>query len=139
MTAPTVPATFDDYMAKLNITADHGNLDGWRKVYEHELYAEAHAPAVIPACPSWCVDPDGHDYDSTDGAGEQLTFHRFHHAPVGPLLSVDALEHNHDGTVTMDAPSVHLDERPEVGASGARALAADLLAAADLLDSITGR
>lgn len=136
-TTYTVPATFKQYAELHNLPADHGNLDGWRKVYQHEVFAETHAPATIPPCPSWCVDLDGHGYDATDGTGAELTFERFHHAPVGALLLVDALERNRYGTVTVTVPSGYLDERPDVDAAGARALAADLLASADLLDVIT--
>lgn len=131
-----IPATFEQYAELNNVPADHGNLDGWRKVYEHEVFAEAHAPATIPPCPWWCADQAGHGYDSTDGTGDELAFERFHHAPVGPLLTVDAPERNHYGTVSVTVPSVYLDERADVDAAGARALAADLLAAADLLERI---
>lgn len=135
-TSGTIAPTFREYLTQHNIPADAEHLGQWHNIYEQELFTAEHAPKVIPPCPSWCSEPTGHDYTCTDGSGADLAFERFHCSPVGAVLMVDALERNHYGTVTLGAPSVHLDERPDVDAAGARALAADLLAAADLLDRI---
>lgn len=42
-TAATVPPTFEQYAELHNLPADHGNLEGWRAVYELELRAAATA------------------------------------------------------------------------------------------------
>jgi hypothetical protein len=58
LTSTAVPSTFDAFMAANNITADHPNLDGWRRVWQNELQVEATVPAVTPACPAWCTLDD---------------------------------------------------------------------------------
>lgn len=134
----TIPDTFEQFVEQHNLPADHGNLEGWRRVYEQQKIVETNAPTVIPPCPWWCKDPAGHDYTSTDGWDDDLTFQRFHSHPVGQL-SVDTIEHNVAGVVTLDPAGVYVDERGDNDAAHCRALAADLLAAADLLDRIASR
>jgi hypothetical protein len=134
-----VPSTFEQYMAEHKIPADHPNLDDWREVYAHQVIVEQNAPAV-PPCPSWCTSPDGHDYDCVDG-GEvaDLTYFRNHVVMQRPHLLVDATEHNRNGVVTMDAASICVaSNRDDLDAEQARAFAAELLEAADLLDRVNG-
>lgn len=136
-TETAVPATFAEYMTLHNVPADHPNLDGYRVMWERALYVETSVPKVIPPCPSWCQSPDGHEYDSTDGYDETLTYIRSHMAMERPHLWVDAWEHNCAGVVTMQAPSICTPDQGDLDSSQARAYAAELLEAADLLDRIT--
>jgi hypothetical protein len=133
-----VPPTFEAFMAANDLTADHPNLDGWRELWRRELDIASQAPAVIPPCPPWCLLDQGHEYDSTDGHGDDVTFERQHVAFDGEVADVSALEHNRAGTVTVDEPGIYLslrdDERP---AEEVRAIAAELLNAADVLDGVT--
>jgi hypothetical protein len=138
---PTItpcPPTFEAFMAENDLTPDHPTLDNWRALWERERAIEAHAPTVIPPCPSWCILGAGHDYPSTDGHGDDVTFERQHVAFEGTVADVSATEHNGGGTVTIDEPGVYLslrdDERP---VEEVRAIAAELLEAADVLDRLT--
>ncbi len=136
-TSTAVPPTFDAFMAENDLTADHPNLDGWRVLWRRELDIATQAPAVIPPCPPWCVRDAGHDYDSTDGFGDDLSFERRHVAFEGTVADVSATEHNRAGAVTLDEPGIYLslrdDERP---VDEVRAIAAELLEAADVLDRL---
>jgi hypothetical protein len=131
------PPTFEAFMAEHNLTSDHPTLDNWRAMWERERSIEDHAPTVIPPCPSWCSLDAGHDYDSTDGYGDDVDFQRQHVAFDGSVADVGATEHNRAGTVTVDEPGVYLslrdDERP---VEQVRAIAAELLEAADVLDRL---
>ncbi len=115
------------------------------KLAEHQRFVEDHAPKVIPPCPAWCVQPAGHDYDGTDGSGEDLTFERTHVAldgerlAIDAILAIDAMEHNHHGTVATEVPLLYVNHEGNFDAEQARAFAAELLSAADLLATITGR
>jgi hypothetical protein len=135
---PAVPATFAEYMREHDIPADHPNLDEWRALWEHELQVEANAPTVIPPCPSWCIRTAGHDYDSTDGWDDELTFERDHLAFKGEVADVQATEHNRCGVVTLDAPIIYLslDRDGERTAEQTRTVAAELVEAADVLERL---
>ncbi len=131
-------ATFEDYRREHGIADDHPNLDGWRALWQHELQIEQHRPTVIPPCPSWCVLPAGHDYPSVDVSGDELTFERDHLAFEGKVGDVQATEHNRAGRVTVDVPVIYLDVRSDLACPAyvARALAAELLEAADVLERL---
>jgi hypothetical protein len=133
-----VPATFDEYLRLHGIPADHPNLEGWREVWKRDLYAEQNAPTVIPPCPEWCRLPAGHDYLSVDGFDEDLTFERQHVAFEGKVADVLVTEHNRAGEVTVDAAELYLDVRRDgYPVEVVRALAAELVEAADVLKRLT--
>jgi hypothetical protein len=135
----TVPPTFEAFMAQHNLTPDHGTLDNWRGMWERQRSIEEQAPTVIPPCPSWCILDAGHDYTSTDGYGDDVSFERQHVAFEGEVASVDATEHNRGGTVTLDEPGVYLSMRDDARpVEQVRAIAAELLEAADVLDRLKG-
>lgn len=136
-TSTTVPTTFDAFMAENNLAAADPNLGGWRRIWETDQLVAAHAPTVIPPCPAGCTQPAGHDYPSTDGWADDLTFQRQHVAFAGAVADVSATEHNHYGTVTLDEPEVFLSMRDDAqSVEKVRALAAELLEAAEVLDRI---
>ncbi len=131
-------ATFAEYMREHDIPADHPNLDGWRRVWQRDLQVEQQKPAVIPPCPEWCRLQEGHDYTEADGWGADLTFERHHVAFQGKVADVQATEHNRSGEVTIDAPVIYLDLRDdEYPVDVVRALAAELVEAADVLERLT--
>jgi len=133
-----VPATFEAFMAANNLTHDHPNLDGWRRVWQNEVQVEAGAPTVMPPCPDWCTLPAGHPYDSYDVGGDlPLTHLREHAGFTAEHVQVDATERNQDGRVTVDAPTAFVNVEDDLDAAAVRAFAADLLRAADELDRIT--
>jgi len=105
---------------------------------EHQRFVEDHAPKVIPPCPPCCVLPARHDYDGTDGTGEDLTFERTHVALETEHLSVNAKETNRHGIFEVRVPTLWVERDDTLNAAQARAFAAELLSAADLLDTITG-
>ncbi len=134
-----VPSTFEAFMAANDLTHDHPNLDGWRRVWQNQLQVEATVPAVTPPCPAWCTLPAGHEYDSTDGWGDDLVFLRRHVAfEGGKIADVSATERNHAGTVTVDEPGIFLsvadDDYP---VEQVIVIAAELLESAVVLDRIT--
>jgi hypothetical protein len=132
------PPTFEAFMAEHNIAPDHPTLGNWRALWERERAIEDHAPTVIPPCPSWCILDSGHEYTSTDGYGDDVSFERQHIAFEGETVaSVDATEHNKSGVITFDEPSIYLSQRDDgYSAEHVRAVAAEMLAAADVLDRI---
>jgi hypothetical protein len=133
-----VPRSFADYMRQHDIPADHPNLDGWRKVWERELQVEQNAPTVIPPCPDWCALPGGHGYDSTDGWDDDLTFERRHVAFEGKVADVSATERSHFGEVTVGPLEVFIDvQGRDYAVDVVRALAAELVEAADVLERLT--
>ncbi len=135
----TTAATFQDYMRQHDIAHDHPNLKGWRKLWQRETQAEQHKPTVIPPCPSWCRLPEGHGYTELDGFDEDLTFERRHVAFEGKVADVYATEHNHFGAVTLDEPAIYLNVRNEdYEVDIVRAVAAELVEAADLLERLLG-
>ncbi len=137
-TSTAVPSTFEAYMAEHNIPAEHPNLDGWRQVWQNELRVEATVPAVTPACPDWCTSAAGHEYTCYDGTVDGLMTHLREHTGFSTeRVQVDATERNTGGTVTVDAPTVFLNVEDDLDAAAARAFAADLLAAADVLDRLS--
>ncbi len=133
-----VPSTFEAFMAANDLTHDHPNLEGWRRVWQNELQVEAGAPTVIPACPDWCTLPAGHGYHSYDvGADLPITHLRDHVGFTGEHVQVDATERNQDGTVTVDVPTAFVNIEADLDAAALRALAAELLEAADVLDRLS--
>ncbi len=137
--AAAVPATFAVYMREHDIPADHPNLDGWRALWQREQQAEQHRPRTVPPCPSWCLLLAAHDYSDVDGWDEDLTFEREHVAFRGDVADVQATEHNRASEVTVDAPVIFLDVRTDAYAVDVvRAIAAELVEAADLLERLLG-
>jgi hypothetical protein len=134
---PAVPSTFADYMREHDIPADHPNLEGWRVLWQRDQQAEQQKPTTIPPCPAWCRLPEGHDYSEVDGFRDELTFERQHVAFEGKAADVQATEHNRSGEVTVDALEIYLDLRDDsYPPSVVRALAAELVEAADLLERL---
>lgn len=86
--------------------------------------------ATLPDCPQWCEYPD-HGPPPLD-----LTHWRRVSATVALVLDeyLDGRQ-----VVRADAARIVLDEPNDLTAGQARALAADLMAAADLLDGNDGR
>lgn len=135
----TIPETFEEYAAELGLdNPDDPRRGEARARWEAERTAVETYPDVIPPCPSWCALPAGHGYDSYDTDGR--THYRFHTAPEGgPGPLVESMESYNDGAVTLTDPKVDVMQKTEaLTAEEARSNAAQLLAAADLLDSITG-
>jgi hypothetical protein len=107
---------------------------------------EANYPKVTPPCPSWCrsVEIYGarqlatydhpHGYDSL--SDDETTFFRFH-VSSNEHYYVAQEEQNREGVITLGP--LHLGGGPEeeMTAAQARAKAAELLAAADMLDEVT--
>ncbi len=133
-----VPSTFETFMAANDLTHDHPNLDGWRRVWQNELEVESSAPTVMPPCPAWCTLPAGHPYDSYDvGSDLPMTHMRGHVGFTAEHVQVDATERNQNGMVTVDVPTAFVNVEDDLDAAAVRAFAADLLRAADELDRIT--
>ena len=138
-TSTAVPSTFEAYMAEHNVPADHPNLDAWQVLYERESIVEAAAPKTIPPCPSWCHMPAGHDYESTDGfTPGKIVFIRNHVAEhETPSTQISALEENLNDAVTVRPAGTFVTvSEDDYDAPGLRQLAAELLAAADVLDGL---
>lgn len=101
-------------------------------------------PQTIPACPSWCALEPRHAYDLTGDIfdGEPIDYIRMHNSTADnhdPLAFVQQMETNNAGTITFDVASIWADEptRDGLTAEQAETVAADLVAAARLLRSIT--
>ncbi len=117
-----------------------------RKLAEQEARADASRPSSPPPCPPWCALPAGHAYDSYDPRYRDhevvsVVHFRQHVSTADPAAAyVEQTESSHDGKVTLEPPVVIYDgEMSEHGADAAEArrVAAALLAAADLLDTLT--
>lgn len=109
----------------------------WAAVAEYQRYLDANAPTVIPPCPPWCRLPEGHDYTGTAVDVADLTFERLHVAFAGLVADVVAVERNHRGSVTVDAPEVFLDVHSDAyPLDVVRAVAAELVEAADVLERL---
>ena len=133
-----VPSTFEAFLAANDLTHDHPNLEGWRRVWQNELQVEATVPAVTPPCPAWCTLPAGHPYDSYDvGSDLPMTHLRGHVGFTAEHVQVDATERSQDGAVTVDVPTAFVNVEDDLDPKAVRAFAADLLRAADELDRIT--
>ncbi len=134
-----IPGTFEEYLARL---ADGGvavgdHLDMARQMYDGERLTEASAPTVIPPCPSWCRNSAGHPYDSTEW--DYVTHVRYHSSvPDGWSAGarVEATESNKGGVVEVATPIIGLYVEEKQTAQEARQYAAELLAAADVLDRL---
>ena len=84
------------------------------------------------------MKPDGHEYDSTDW--DFVTHVRCHSSvPDGAHAGarVEALERNKGGEVVVNAQEIGVYVEEAATADRDRQYAADLLAAADLLDAVT--
>ena len=98
--------------------------------------------AGMPACPAWCVLPEGHA-DPTSDEFDGAHFRTHETAPVG-LLDAVTIEQGEaidpQGIVDRRPAGIYVHTRssdPEVlDASQARLLAAALLDASDMLDRI---
>jgi hypothetical protein len=102
-----------------------------QEMREHDAYLASIKPTP-PACPAWCTQPAGHDYDCTDG---DEGFIRSHSTERNDRRAwVWQRETNTAGVLTFEEVSIGVDEG-DLGADQARKLAADLLAAADVLDA----
>ncbi len=117
-----------------------------RLLREQEALADASRPSSPPPCPPWCALPAGHAYDSYDPQyrGHEVVsvvHFRQHVSTADPADAyVEQTESSHEGKVTLEPPAVFYDgEMSERGADAAEArrVAAALLAAADLLDTLT--
>lgn len=107
---------------------------------DRESEVEAAAPKVVPACPSWCTLPTGHDYPSVSDDESGVTFSREHVAASFGHVDVYASENNTGGTVTLAEPVawVHTDtSEGDLDAGQLRQLAAEVLNAAEVLDRLT--
>jgi hypothetical protein len=137
----STPATFEQYLARW---VDHGltvegRLDQIREMYDQEQTARDSLPSVIPPCPSWCRKGDGHPYEATDW--DFVTHLRFHSSVPDEVecgARVEATERNKGGAVEVAAPTIGVYVEEDQTAEQARAYAAELLAAADVLDEIAG-
>lgn len=149
-TKPTTSETFAEYAARLGVDEHHPMHDNALRMWEMEREAERTYPTVVPACPDWCEEPGGHEYDSylrgDEGGVEHYRTHVRTIGTAGVLSSAGTInrvvvmstETYTDGAVSIDPPEVDVpDYRGEtLPAADARTLAADLLAAADLLDRL---
>jgi hypothetical protein len=138
-TSDKIPSTFEEYAEHLGITTDHPRRDMARKLWEQEREAERTYPAEIPPCPGWCRLNAGHPYDSTEW--DYVTHCRFHSSVPDDTAfdaRVEATERNKDGVVEVGTPVLAVYAEGERTAEDARRIAAELLAAADLLDRING-
>lgn len=134
--------TFEQYAARKGASPADPHYEPMRELWGHAQLAHLSYPATIPPCPSWCVQPDGHEYDST--ATDDPTRHFRYHSSVpfdneaAAYVRVEAEEWNRCGEVVVATPkAVIYDGDRSLTAGEARQVAADLLAAADLLDGIT--
>ncbi len=139
-------STFEEYVSRL---AAHGvavvdHLDDIRDMYDRErLFARlCPEPDDMPPCPPWCSYEQGHRYESAieeNLAAGTMTLERFHEDTTRPGGSISQGETRQGGRVTLEAPTVLLDE-VEMGscltAAEARQRAADLLNLADVLDGL---
>ena len=92
---------------------------------------------VVPPCPSWCTLTAGHDY--TCGSDEQRLDERMHVAYAGRYVEVSAVEQNADGALWLTDPAIYaglLNDGVSCSADQARALAAELLEAAAVVDRL---
>lgn len=115
-------------------------FDNARALWEQERAAERSYPTTIPPCPSWCELPPSHQYDGYWPNSIQGVEHtRFHQRSAG-AVNLSECEHNKiSGGVERHGVTISFEEQcvEDVSAEQARRLAANLLAAADLLDRIT--
>jgi hypothetical protein len=137
----STPATFEQYLARLagnGVAVAADRMDQVREMYDNERKAEETIPSLVPPCPSWCRKGDGHPYDSTEW--DFVTHVRYHSSvpeDVSCGARVEAIERNKGGAVAVAAPTIGVYVEEDQTAEQARAYAAGLLAAADVLDRIT--
>ena len=122
----------------------------WQEKIDREVESDAHAPKVLPPCPSWCRYMEfysgglfpNHEYDTALEEGEGWVYSRFHVSGREDIY-VAQEEFNRDGVVELgplhlsgvgDSPALE-----ETTAAEARQMAADLLNAADNLDEIEAK
>ncbi len=117
-----------------------------RLLREQEALADASRPSSPPPCPPWCARARGHAYDSYDPHYRDhqvvsVVHFRQHVSTADPAAAyVEQTETSHEGKVSLEPPAVFYDgAMSERGADAveARRVAAALLAAADLLDTLT--
>lgn len=135
----SIPATFADYMREHDLAADHPTLDNHRALWKLERRVEDEQPTVIPSCPSWCTLAAGHGYPSYDGGldSESIVYQRQHVAFEGEHVTVDATEHNTSGFMHLEPAAGYLyGEKDELTAEQFRAVSAELLKAAEVLERI---
>lgn len=106
------------------------------------LEDEANAPAVVPPCPGWCTREPGHLDFEVEGDGQYL---REHDAYSGGGLAWVSAEERSDGKggpVILSPPVLRVDGTDYHGEEWSpievRALAAEILRAADVLERLTG-
>jgi len=109
--------------------------------------SDAPAAATPPACPEWCVLPEGHPYTLTDDVDASRTHTAaFVAGPVvpgahRPAWTVEAYRietRTASGVVTLGPVGVSVQVADELDAAGALALAAAVKRAADAAQAITG-
>ncbi|HEX3823448.1 MAG TPA: hypothetical protein VHV79_03155 [Mycobacteriales bacterium] len=93
-----------------------------------------------PACPAWCGLPNGHSYDRVEHDGEMT---RHHNSAPEAFAAVWDVEQNRHGEIGGEVFGIEISaecikSESELTSDQARALASELVAAADLLDEITG-
>jgi hypothetical protein len=131
-----VSTTFEQFIAEWNLKSEHPRT---REMYEESISAaKVLASLSLPACPAWCGRPEGHGYEF-DG-GRSADFLRRHASRDDNGPQVQQMEHNYAGErIAYDSAEIGVTVGLEsFSAEGARALAAQLAAAADLLDAING-
>lgn len=135
--------TFEQYADSLGVdpsTDDPSRVAALRVYFEQEQTMERLWPTVIPPCPSWCIDEPGHDFDSWDLDQDEPGFTRFHTASRDSQVDVTALETFKVGgaSVISDA-GLYVEKQDDLNTpEAARAFAAQVLAAADVLERIMG-
>lgn len=92
-------------------------------------------PTAVP-CPHWCSREAGHGWEGSDPDGWET---RGHSVMFGNHVDIDAQAVWRGAREQLSPPTIGLYDLDgeTLDADGARALAADLLAAADRLEEIT--
>ena len=106
-------------------------------VSDRDAWIEANQPER-PACPPWCADRTAHHQEYEGLIADGSVCVRHHSVDVGSV-AVCQEEQNQDGVVTLLKPHIlaFSDYGDAFDAAQARAMARDLIAAADMLDSLT--
>lgn len=131
-----VDTTFEQFVAEYRLPVEH---DRTREMYKESVgAARVFATLSVPACPAWCVLPDGHAYEF-DG-GPKPDFYRRHRSRGDDGPQVQQLENNRAGErIEFEAAEITAAGAPdEFSSAGARDMASQFIAAADLLDTISG-
>jgi hypothetical protein len=131
-----IDTTFEQFVAEYRLPTEDART---REMYEDSVNAaKVFATLSVPACPAWCVLPEGHAYEFDAGAA--VDFYRWHASRDDNGPQVRQIETNHAGErIEFQAPEIIADGAPdEFSSEGARGIAAQFITAADLLDTISG-